>query len=187
MDTKYIQKSIYFQCKRRQQAFMVSNKYLNKWFECDFISISKSDYLTEYEIKISKSDFKRDFIEKPIKHAWLDGRRTGEVITEDYIIVDKPSPPKDDPPYVARRYHKMDPFHGPNYFYYVCPENLIKIEEIPKYAGLIYIIENKTNVGKLQYIKKAPLLHKIKTTEETKNGINVRYMYDYWKHTYEQK
>ena len=32
MDTKHIQKSIYFQCKRRQQEFMVSNKYLNKWF-----------------------------------------------------------------------------------------------------------------------------------------------------------
>ena len=27
--------------------------------ECDVISISKSDYIYEYEIKISRSDFKR--------------------------------------------------------------------------------------------------------------------------------
>lgn len=34
---------------------------------------------------------------------------------------------------------------GPSRFYYVCPENVIKIEEVPEYAGLAYFsrIEKK--------------------------------------------
>jgi len=40
------------------------------------------------------------------------------------------------------------------YFYYAVPYGLIKIEEVPKYAGLIYVDGNKVDV-----IKKAPRLH----------------------------
>jgi hypothetical protein len=45
-----------------------------------------------------------------------------------------------------------------NRFYYAVPENLITVDEVPKYAGLIYI--NKNTV--LTIVKKAPLLHKRK-------------------------
>ena len=31
----------------------------------------------------------------------------------------------------------------PNYFFYVCKEGLIKESEIPEFAGLIYVIDNK--------------------------------------------
>jgi len=48
-------------------------------------------------------------------------------------------------------------FDKPNRFYYVCPENLIKVEEIPSYAGLFYV-----KYGTLEKIKEAPLLHKNK-------------------------
>lgn len=40
------------------------------------------------------------------------------------------------------------------YFYYAVPFGLIKLEEIPKYAGLIYVDGNRVEV-----IKKAPRLH----------------------------
>ena len=45
----------------------------------------------------------------------------------------------------------------PNYFYYVCPKDLIKLEDIPEYAGLIYIDKEYNRVNE---IKKAPILHK---------------------------
>ena len=32
---------------------------------------------------------------------------------------------------------------GPAYFYYVCPEDVISSDELPEYAGLIYISERK--------------------------------------------
>ena len=32
-----------------------------------------------------------------------------------------------------------------NYFYYACPENMLTVEDIPEYAGLIYVSEKEFN------------------------------------------
>lgn len=104
--------------------------------ECDVISISKSNFIYEYEVKISKSDFKADF-KKP-KHT---------LITEKKFIKET----------------KKEIFYlVPNYFYFVVPENLVKVEEIPDYAGLMYVNEN----GVYDIIKKAPIIHKTKASNE---------------------
>lgn len=110
--------------------------------ECDVISISKSDYIYEYEVKISKSDFKADF--KKEKHKlMLEGKGVKERLIKENNQTIK------DTWYLT-----------PNYFYFVVPSNLITIDDIPEYAGLIYIDEN------LQFntIKKAPIIHKTKAT-----------------------
>jgi hypothetical protein len=44
----------------------------------------------------------------------------------------------------------------PNKFMYVCPTDIIPLEEVPEYAGLIYVNEN----GRFKVIKKAPFIHK---------------------------
>ena len=49
----------------------------------------------------------------------------------------------------------------PNYFYYVSEPKVIPLEQVPEYAGLIHIIDNKP-----QIIKKAKKLHKYKCTFE---------------------
>jgi hypothetical protein len=104
--------------------------------ECDVISISKSDYIYEYEVKISRSDFKADF-KKP-KH---------NLITEKNFIKET----------------KKETFYlVPNYFYFVVPENLISIDEVPSYAGLIYVTETQD----YNIIKKAPVIHKTKASNE---------------------
>lgn len=110
--------------------------------ECDVISISKSDYIYEYEIKISKSDFKADF--KKEKHKlMLEGVGTKErIIKENNQMVE-------DVWYLT-----------PNYFNFVVPENLISIQDVPEYAGLIYMNENL----QFEIIKKPPLIHKTKAT-----------------------
>lgn len=104
--------------------------------ECDVISISKSDYIYEYEIKISKSDFKRDFIKE--KHS--------NIVNEKFTYINK----------------GVVKFLIPNYFTYVVPTNLISIDDIPDYAGLIYFNEEM----KFDVIKKPPLLHKTKASNE---------------------
>lgn len=54
---------------------------------------------------------------------------------------------------------KQGKFKGvANRFYYAVPNGLIKENEIPDYAGLIYVSE----FGSLNVIKKAPLLHRLK-------------------------
>ena len=102
--------------------------------ECDVISVSKSDYIYEYEVKISRSDFKADF--KKDKH---------KLMTEG----------------LGYKENKGDVWYlTSNYFYFVVPTNLISIDEVPEYAGLMYMNEDL----QFEVIKKAPLIHKIKAT-----------------------
>lgn len=104
--------------------------------ECDVLSVSKSDYIYEWEIKISRSDFKKDF-QKP-KHT---------MITEGKFIKES---------------KKGTQYLVPNYFYFVMTENLIPVEDIPEYAGLIWVTESQQFV----MVKKAPMIHKTKATPE---------------------
>jgi hypothetical protein len=96
-------------------------KYLFLDWEHDVISVSKSGYVYEYEVKVSYSDFKAD----------AKKRRKAEFYAQA--------------------------IYCPNYMYYVCPENLIPLQEIPKYAGLMYVVN-----GELVTIKKAPIIRKTK-------------------------
>lgn len=52
--------------------------------ERDYLTVNKSGYATEYEIKISKSDFKNDFKKQKHKHMKL-GR--GGIIRRFYFVV----------------------------------------------------------------------------------------------------
>ena len=110
--------------------------------ECDVLSISKSDYIYEYEVKISRSDFKADF--KKGKHKLITEKKFSNESSSDTFN-----------------------FYSPNYFYFVVPENLISIDEIPEYAGLIYMKED----GRFETAKKATILHKTKASNELIRGL----------------
>ena len=147
--------------------YNVDNLYIFDW-ESDKILETKSGYIYEFEIKISKSDFKHDFT-KVEKHAVLGSKFTGEkympAFHEFYERNKKYHPEltveafeernKGYYPYFIEG-HKM-----PNYFYYAVPEGMISENDVPKYAGLIYIPENYG----YRIIKKAPQLHKEKYTD----------------------
>lgn len=109
---------------------VLPNYYMGR-YEMDVCKINGSQYVTEYEIKISRSDFFADF-KKQHTH-WRDGKTVKHQQIESGE-------------YVANR------------FYYVVPQGLIKLEEVPKYAGLIEY------VGGFLEVKKAPLLHKRRFT-----------------------
>ena len=110
--------------------------------ECDVISISKSNYIYEYEIKISRSDFKADFNKE--KHKLMLERKC----TKTRMIKENNEKVKDTL------------YLTPNYFHFVVPTGLVTIDEIPEYAGLIYM---DTDLN-FEIIKKAPLLHKEKAS-----------------------
>lgn len=92
--------------------YMINNAYIFDW-ESDFFSVTESDYIYEFEIKVSKSDFKDDF-NKVGKHVLLESA--------------------EDPQIDIKR---------PNKFYYVTPRGLLNSYEIPIYAGLIEVISPK--------------------------------------------
>jgi hypothetical protein len=85
-------------------------------FEMDVASLSKSDMLLEFEVKISRSDFCADKNKR---------KKSG---LSKFEMYGNPFG------YEAR---------CPNYFYYVCPEKLISKDEIPLFAGLFYYNSDK--------------------------------------------
>ena len=108
-------------------------------WESDYLALTKSGYLYEGEVKISRSDFKADF-KKEKKHTLL-----------------------------RESYEKLEGLEGklrPHYFFYAVPEGLIQEEEVPEYAGLIYMTEY---FPYYKWVKQAPLLHKEKFTDEELN------------------
>lgn len=108
----------------------ITNTYLDH-YEMDVMRLNKTGMVTEYEIKISKADFKND-AKKSKKYFGRETTKYGNYENGKSKC---------------------------NRFYYVVPEGLITIEDLPKFAGLIYYYE-ATN--KFEIIKNAPLMHKKK-------------------------
>ena len=133
-DIKFVlMKSLY----EKSISIFCTNFQAMGFSECDVLRITPSNIVYEYEIKTSRSDFKADF-KKKYKHS-----RLSNTISKN------------------NEYIKWSGHPGiPNYFTYVTPKNMVKISEIPSYAGLIYVDENEIEV-----IKKAPKLHSFKATE----------------------
>lgn len=140
---------------------ILQNGYFFNW-ESDVFGLMASGYSTEIEVKISKSDFKADFIKKE-KHFLLKNHKNKHNVSSRderggfWIYNDDGKLVKNDFEACLIRFCKT--YESiPNRFYYACPDGLISIEDVPDYAGLIYINEKSDPI----VIKKAPLLHKNK-------------------------
>lgn len=64
-----IQIALYYWVLRKGQQFIVPNINLFSW-ESDLISVTNAGFVYEYEIKLTRADFKKDF-EKKSKHKVL--------------------------------------------------------------------------------------------------------------------
>lgn len=94
------------------KKYEITNLYVYGW-ESDYLAITKSMIAYEVEIKISRPDFKNDFKNKQDKHLLFEN---GSMIG---------------------RFPKGSLM--PNYFYYAVPDGLISSDEVPDYAGLLYV------------------------------------------------
>lgn len=145
---------------KRQLNYCFSNydyKLYNVYIfhsESDFFCVSKSGYVIEVEIKISRSDFKNDF-----KKTLSDGNN-------------------------KHQHLKSTSTYKPNKFYFAVPEGLIKKEEVPDYAGLIYIHEKISEFsGKKTYsftdVKHPKFLHKENLFKNNKFVLSLMNKF-YW-------
>jgi hypothetical protein len=116
------------------------NLFIYQW-ESDYLAITRSDIVYECEIKISRQDFLNDS-KKKNKHLIIEGNVNG-------ILYD---------------------YDRPNYFYYAVPDGLIKVDEVPDYAGLIY-----ANPGYINVVKPAPKQHNGKFDYEKHNLMDKLY------------
>lgn len=118
-----------------------------KWHECDLFAVTKAGLGVEFEIKISRSDFKAD-ASKTEKH---------------------------------RRLALADPF-GPSRFFYVVPEGMIAVEEVPDYAGLIYVRERIEFGSRLfmHTVKQAPKLNRHHVPAKVTDHMRSVFYWRFW-------
>jgi len=137
--------------QKRLNHFFASHKYyadglyVFEW-ESDKLIWTKAGYIYEFEIKISRADFKNDFKHKADKHVILQG---------------------------------SDGHRRPNYFYYAVPTGLIEPDEVPDYAGLIYIdAEYRYVAQSFRIVREAPRLHREKYTDAQLN-LGEKFYYNW--------
>ena len=165
--------------------YNIDGLYVFDW-ESDKLLETKSGYIYEFEVKISRADFKNDFKHKKDKHIILAGEeRYGDKYLPKYYEFLEENRKRgnwceqnflksaaNNPRYLVGG-HKR-----PNYFYYAVPTDLIKADEVPDYAGLVYVDEKK----KLTIVKSAPKLHTEKYNDGELNlGEKFYYNMDSWR------
>lgn len=184
--------------------YVLANSFIFHW-ESDFFSVTKTGTVYEFEIKCSKSDYKKDFekekhlffdaalkskthlVTKSKYGGWYDGDLLFNYQSYELVIgfyhrgmKDKEhmsfTHEEDSFGYWMRHegnislWKKQERAHAactkivitqisdkliPNRFYYVCPEGLIKVADLPSYAGLMY-----TDGTDCWMVKQAPMIHK---------------------------
>jgi hypothetical protein len=141
-------------CERYHKHFVVPNYTPENWWECDVFEVTKAGYFREYEVKISRADFKADA--NKTHYSWPNGY-TGKM-----------SDCK------AETKHQLlsqgDP-RGPANFWFVTPKGLLELSMVPDWAGLIEVDTEPTKWrGRVWYhvneAKKAPRLHSRKMSEK---------------------
>ncbi len=190
--------------QKRLNHFFATHKYkadglyVFSW-ESDKLIWTRSGYIYEFEIKISRSDFKNDFKHKKEKHIVLGQDYTGEKFMPSFFqhyewnkeSYAKQGKTLDDVKRGAKGSDLCCNHRRPNYFYYAVPTGMIEPDEVPPYAGLIYIDSEYHYVAQsFHIVKEAPCLHKTKYKDAELNlgekfyynwQTALRNLHDAWK------
>ena len=147
-----------FRDKIGSHKIMMPNYTPYKWYECDMMGVTKSGYMREWEIKISKSDFKADA---------LKGKKLYDQKVRSYRHENK------------HQLLESGNEKCPSQFWYVVPEDLIQVNDVPDFAGLIYARERYGKI-RLIDIKNAPRIHRTKVDDKVIDHIKFVLYYRYW-------
>lgn len=142
------------------QMLAIDNVHLFE-FESDFLTVSTSGYMTEYEVKVSRADFRQDF-KKSCSKRTPQGWRTRETVLKHDKLAGGA--------------------YGLKHFYFIAPEGIIPHDEIPEHAGLIEVtLHHKGNINlQTNVVKKAPRLPKfLRITDKQKADITSKFYYKY--------
>ena len=95
MSEKRIQVKLYDYLYERRHHHIVPNIYIYSW-ESDLVAMTKDNFLFEFEIKISRSDYKADF--KKEKHKLM---LKGKGANKFYFVTDFPLQIREIPKYAG--------------------------------------------------------------------------------------
>lgn len=162
-------------CQRLNSYFVgncrykLSNAFIFKGnWESDFFVQKQNGYAYEFEVKISRSDFFNDK-KKVDKHLILS--------TGKYTSIGQLSTWENGKWEKEEKIKEYEHDFRPNRFFYVVPEGMITIDELPAYAGLFYYGEGADYSYNLKKVKDAPFIHKQKLSFES---VLCNKFYNYW-------
>ena len=181
--------------------YRVDGLFVFGW-ESDKLIWTKAGYIYEFEIKISRSDYLNDFRHKVEKHLLLnsalpdEGTVAREADLFDNLLKEKRKRYPQITSGGAKLMMKSVGERMPNYFYYAVPEGLLDADEVPPYAGLVYITTYKDGfedqpdkwLHRIKIVRKAPQLHKTKYTDAELNlGEKFYYNMKTWQRNYREQ
>lgn len=150
-------------CMRERSSTLVFPNVFVDLFEADIMEITKAGYAHELEVKISRADFMADV--KKEQHTWV---KNADWTKRKRITINK--------------HEHMRAGERVNTFTYIVPEGLVREDEVPQKAGLIYVTVNEYR-GKTRFsfkvIRKAGNLSKTKHGERIKEKCLLSTYYRY--------
>lgn len=164
---------------------LVPNCYTQHDNEADLFAIRKSGLCDEFEIKISRADFFNDAKKK------INYRSARYFICVDGKV--QPGPDKEwydkhghlthnqlnklVAPWQKLKYDALqDGDMTANYFWYVIKKGEVEVNEIPDFAGVIFV----DNDGDFQQVRQPRRLHSKKISDEDKFKCIRKLAYRYW-------
>lgn len=93
-------------------------------YEADLLRLNENRVLTEFEVKLSRADFLADA--QKSKHYWYARVR---------------DPKSGFEPVLGSGYTRV-----PHYFNYLAPPDVVDLDRVPEYAGVIVVTGNQTQV-----------------------------------------
>ena len=170
---------------RNSVKYDIDGLYIFGWESDKFIE-TRAGLIYEFEVKISKADFKNDFKHKKDKHIILEGEEKygDKYLPKYYELLEEAKSRGERAVAGFKRYYDGNPYYlvgghkRPNYFYYCTPPDMITVEDVPWYAGLVYIDKS----GLITIKKKAPKLHNDKIKDD-ELGLGEKFYYnmDTWR------
>lgn len=167
---------------RKRMPLIVPNYSPAGWFECDVAAFTGSGRLYEFEVKLTRGDFKED--SKKAAARWVTGRfrEHGEQLE---LMFEPDAASTSMPLYgqmqtrVKHRELERKASCGPARFWYVAPKDLIRPDELPTWAGL-YEAEMWGRRPLLRETVEAPKLHNQPAESRVRKHAASVFYYRFW-------
>lgn len=184
MTEREIQFRLYRWRAKQHHRYIVPNSEAFGGFDVDLCSITNRGYVIDHEIKVSKSDFANEvraanFVfdsTKGVPFRIALGKRNYQKYRKHDAL--KRAAAEAD---TQTRLGFGQRTTVANYFYFVCPAELIRHGDVPAHCGLIwYLPGSAKRTHCFSVIKEAPLLHKHTVTEDTKAKLSRSLEFRFW-------
>ena len=141
-----ILRALIYKVRKSGHEIVIPNFYFGKW-EMDLFRLLNTGYLSEYEVKTSRADFRKDFKKQTHDIKYNINNPSGKRFVKENFQ------------------NKHEQIRAGNYpankFFFVVPAGMVKPDEVPDYAGLIYYISDEWG-GRFETIKPGKFIHKNK-------------------------